>query len=186
MDYPFRTTYRQDSDTYVEDRGHPFIVRRGNADFDTLDAEFGKILAPGQTAVRENGGDGWDVIDGFPMLEALKQARLEELHQAWLTAEANGKVNSSVGFAIDATERANRDVDGLIKRLTALGEDSADFCAADNSSHIVTLEQLKAMQLEIIQYGQAIYAAKWKMRYAIESAATLEAVSAVNISFAGV
>lgn len=186
MSYPFRTTYKQDNDTYIEDRGHAFTIKRGNADFDTLDAEFGQILVPGQTAIHSTNGEGWEVQDGFPLLDNLKKSKLAELNRAWLAAEASGKVQSSAGFVIDANERANRDVDGLIKRLTALGEDSADFCAADNSSHTVTLEQLKAMQLEIIQYGQAIYAAKWKMRYAIESAITLEALSAVNISFAGV
>lgn len=186
MNYPFRTTYKQDADTYIEDRGHAFTIRRGNADFDTLDAEFGSLLAPGQTAIRENNGDGWEVKAGFPMLEALKQARMEELHRAWLSAEANGQVNSSVGFAIDATERANRDITGLITGLEATNQTTTTFCAADNSFHEVTLDQLKTMLLEIIQHGQAIYAAKWQMRQAIEGATTLEAVSAVNISFAGV
>lgn len=186
MNYPFRTTYKQDNDTYIEDRGHAFVIKRGNADFETLDAEFGKILAPGQTAVHENGGEGWEVWDGFPLLDALKKRKLDELNSAWLAAEANGTVSSSVGFVIDANERANRDITGLITGMEATGQASTTFCAADNSFHEVTLAQLKTMLLEIIQHGQAVYAAKWRMRTAIESAAALEALEAVKISFADV
>lgn len=180
----FRTTYRQDKKTYVEDRGYAYPVTSGSAEYEALDAEFGKILKVGQTAVRNADGDGWIVEDGFPLLERMKEAKLAILDAKWRAAEASGKVQSSAGFVIDANERANRDVDGLIKRLTALGDDSADFCAADNSYHTVTLEQLKAMQLEIIQYGQGIYAKKWELRTAIANAVTVADLEAVEISFA--
>ena len=39
MSYPFRTTYRQDADTYIEDRGYAHVIARGHADFATLDGE---------------------------------------------------------------------------------------------------------------------------------------------------
>jgi|GEM_PF-5014496 len=83
MSYSFRTTYRQDNDTYIEDRGYPHAVKRGDDDFATLDNEFGSILSVGQTARRDSEDAGWEVIDGFPMLELAKQNKLAEINAAF-------------------------------------------------------------------------------------------------------
>lgn len=182
MSKTFRTTYRQDENTYVEDRGYAHTVAKGDAGYADLDAEFGKILKPGQTAIRENGGDGWEVRDGFPLLENLKVSYLANLKDAQLRAEANGKVESSVGFVIDATERANRDINGLITALKASGQEKANFCDADNKFHEVTVEQLEIMLLEIIQRGQQLYADKWRIRTAIENATTVAELEAIQIA----
>lgn len=186
MSYPFRTTFRQDNDTYIEDRGYPHAVKRGDADFDTLDSEFGSILSIGQTALRDSEGNGWSVEDGSALLDNAKQMKLDALHEAWLLAEASGTVESSAGFAIDATERANRDIEGLITSMENGSADSAVFCAADNSFHPVTLAQLKEMRLAIIRYAQALYARKWELRTAIGQAQTFGELDAVTISFEGV
>ncbi|MBO4300910.1 MAG: DUF4376 domain-containing protein [Desulfovibrio sp.] len=186
MSYSFRTTTMVDNDTYLEDRGCPHEVRRGDADFAALEKEFGSILASGQTAMKSMEGEGWDVIDGCPILDEAKARKLVELHDAWLAAEADGVVYSNVGFAIDANERANRDLEGLISSMEAGDVDKATFCAADNSFHEVTLDQLKTMRLEVIAHGQALYARKWELRSGIENAATFDALNAVQISFADV
>lgn len=117
-------------------------------------------------------------------LEIYKGEALARLKTAWLEAEQNGRLDSSVGFAIDANERANRDIGGLITKLEDTGEEQTMFCDADNNMRPVTLENLKTMRLEVIEYGQAIYAKKWAMRTAIEKAASFEEVDAVNINFA--
>jgi len=88
MSYPFRTTYRQDADTYVEDRGVAHIIAKGDADFAKLDRQFGTMLAVGQTARRSGDGDGWEVIDGFPLLESLKIAKMAEINRGYETALA--------------------------------------------------------------------------------------------------
>lgn len=117
-------------------------------------------------------------------LAKYKGDAMDRLNEAWLEAEKKGKLVSSAGFEIDATERANRDISGLITRLEATGEGQASFCGADNKMRPVTLDQLKTMRLEVIQYGQNLYAKKWAKREAIEAAASFEAVDAVNINFA--
>ena len=104
---------------------------------------------------------------GLPLgaLLTLEEARAEALARldtAFADAEATGKVTSSAGFVIDATERSNRDIEGLITSMEATGTPEASFCAADNSFHTVTLEQLRAMRLEVIAHGQALYARKWE------------------------
>ena len=80
MSYSFRTTYRQDEDTYVEDRGYAHVVKRGEEGFSDLEFEFGKILAIGQTARRDSEGTGWEVVDGFPLLELAKQSKMAEIN----------------------------------------------------------------------------------------------------------
>ena len=119
-------------------------------------------------------------------LEEARASALASLNSAFSAAEAAGKVMSSAGFVIDATERSNRDIEGLITSMEASGTQETTFCAADNSFHTVTLEQLLAMRLEVIAYGQALYTRKWTLRTAIESAQSVEAVQAVEINFDGV
>lgn len=180
--YAFAVTTKVNDGLYIEDRGYPCRVERGSAAFAIVDAELGKLLSPGQTASRLEDGS-WDVQEGFPMLEELRSRRLAKLHDAWLKAEADGTVQSSAGFLIDADERANRDISGLVTAMEASGVSSTTFCGADNTFHTVSLAQLKAMQLEVIAHAQALYERKWTLRTALEQAQTLEAVQAVNISF---
>lgn len=184
MKYPFRTTFRANSDLYIEDRGHAHEVRRGDPDFETLDAEFGNLLMAGQTAEHDMEGSGWTVVDGFPLLTTLKAIKFERLKVAKLQAEAHGAVKIRDGFVIDANQRAYEDVNGLITRLEETGRDSARFRAADNSYHEVTLADLKAMRLAIICYGEDIYDRKWALEEAIAQASTPAQLEAVNITFA--
>ena len=121
-----------------------------------------------------------------PTLEEARAAALDALNAAFAAAEAGGRVPSSAGFVIDATERSNRDIEGLITSMEATVTPETTFCAADNSFHTVTLEQLRAMRLEVIAHGQALYARKWELRTAIEAAETVEAVQGIVISFEGV
>ena len=124
----------------------------------------------------------------FPVntLEEARAVALARLDAAFSAAEASGKTMSSAGFVIDAMERSNRDIDGLIISLEATGAPETTFCAADNSFHTVTLDQLRTMRLEVIRHGQALYARKWELRTAIETAASADAVLAVDIDFEGV
>lgn len=118
-------------------------------------------------------------------LAEARTAALARLDTAFAEAEAGGRVLSSAGFVIDATERSNRDIEGLITSMEASGTPETTFCAADNSFHTVTLEQLRAMRLEVIAHGQALYARKWELRAAIENAQNVEAVRAIAINFDG-
>lgn len=149
-------------------------------------------VAPDESgALSEDGLRQTLAFYGLPLgklvtLDEARAAAIASLNVAFAAAEASGKVMSSAGFVIDATERSNRDIEGLITSMEATGTQEAAFCAADNSFHTVTLEQLRAMRLEVIAHGQALYARKWELRTAIETAQTVEAVQAVAISFDGV
>ncbi len=185
MSYRFRNTFRQDASTFVEDRGFPYVVAEGSELYGTLFAEFGELLEPGQTAVRDASGDGWEVVDGSPLLEDARLRKLAELRKLWLSAEADGTVTMD-GVAYDCNDRANRDIAGLIASMEASGAETVQFCAADNSFHALSLADLKALQLLVIGHAQALYARKWELRTLIEAAETFADLDAVQISFEGV
>lgn len=119
----------------------------------------------------------------YNSVENVRARKLNELNSLFVQAETNGTLESSVGFTIDANERANRDIDGLIKSLEATPEETVLFCAADNSFHEVTLDNLKTMQLEVIAYGQQLYTKKWQYREQINQAQSKEELDAIEIKF---
>lgn len=121
------------------------------------------------------------VTEPEPSLEELTEIKLEELAQAQLEAEANAHIQSTVGFEIDANDRANRDIAGLL--VTTSETDIVQFCDYQNVLHPVTLSQLKVMQEEIIQNAQYIYAQKWAYRDAINEAKTKDELEAITIEF---
>ena len=124
-----------------------------------------------------------------PSLEEVQSYKLSELERAFLQwYEKDAVVTSSLGFVADSDVRAVTDVSGLISVAEATPEESRTtvaFMDHENVPHMLTLDQLKTLHLEIIQNGQAAYQQKWTIRSAIESAETADAVNAVEIRFVG-
>ena len=119
---------------------------------------------------------------GAALAEA-KAGRLADLADAFERSQQEGHFASSLGFEVDGTERANRDVQGLLTLMEATGATEKLFCDYGNVMRLVTLDQLKILQLELIVYGQMLYARKWELRAAIEAAENADAVAAVEINF---
>lgn len=117
---------------------------------------------------------------GLRGLENLKAEKLAAISARFAEAEASGSVMSSLGFEVDANDTANRNVEGLIKMLSATGTRETLFCDRSNAMQVVTLEQLGTIQLEIIGHGQQLYARKWALREAVNAATTAEEVNAVQ------
>lgn len=117
------------------------------------------------------------------MLAGARAEKLVQLGDAFEHVQQFGHFGSSLGFEVDANERANRDVAGLITVLEATGQTETQFCDYGNVMRTVTLAQLGTLQLEIIVYGQMLYARKWELRDSISAAQTPEAVAAIEINF---
>lgn len=117
------------------------------------------------------------------MLAGARAEKLVQLGDAFEHVQQFGHFGSSLGFEVDANERANRDVAGLITLLEATGQTETQFCDYGNVMRTVTLAQLRTLQLEIIVYGQMLYARKWELRDSISAAQTPEAVAAIEINF---
>ena len=124
-----------------------------------------------------------------PTIEEVKAHKLSELERAFLQwYEKDAVVASSLGFVADSDVRAVTDVEGLITVSEATPEESRStvaFMDHENVPHMLSLEQLKTLHLEILQNGQSAYKQKWSLRASIEGAETAEAVNAVEIKFEG-
>lgn len=122
-----------------------------------------------------------------PSVDELKNAKLSQLDSAFLQwYETDAVVTSSLGFVADSDSRAMMDVNGLVTTLEAQPVEtraSVAFMDANNEAHLLTLDQLKTVQLEIVQNGQSAYQQKWTLRTAIEQATTKEELEAIKIEF---
>lgn len=130
-------------------------------------------------------GDYYEVVEipkpPLPELEAYKEQRKIELNTLHEAAEKEAHILSSLGFEIDANDRANRDVTGLLV-TTEEGEQVA-FMDYSNQAHMVTRADLLVMQKEIIENAQYLYSQKWTFRAQIEACETSEALSYLNFQF---
>lgn len=118
-----------------------------------------------------------------PTPEGTRAEKLELLKVEHANAEKVGIVHSSLGFPVDANDRANRDVSGLISQMEMTSVSTTQFCDANNDFHEVTLDNLKTLQLELTQYAQSLYATKWQLRSAIEAATSVDELNAIEIKF---
>lgn len=124
----------------------------------------------------------------YNRIENVKARKLAELNRAMEEAKVSSSVSikSSVGYTVNANTTAKQNVDGLITAMTATGRDTVSFMTFDNQLVELTLEQLKAIQLELISYGNNLYARKWALRSQIDACTTKEEVDAIVISYADV
>lgn len=116
-------------------------------------------------------------------LKVLREEKLSALNAAFASVESGAWVMSSLGFKADANTTANTNIEGLIKSMSALGQETVIFCDYDNAYREVTLEGLQTLQLEVIQNGQSLYAQKWAFRNAINAAKDKDALDAVQVEF---
>lgn len=124
----------------------------------------------------------------YNRLENVKARKLAELNRAMEEAKVSSSVSilSSTGYTVNANTTAKQNVDGLITAMTATGRGTVSFMTFDNQLVELTLEQLKTIQLELISYGNNLYARKWGLRSQIEACKTKEEVDAIVISYADV
>ena len=84
---------------------------------------------------------------------------------------------------VNANTTAKTNVDGLITAMEAQNLNTVNFMTFDNTLAELTLEQLKTIQLELISYGNNLYARKWALRSQIEACTTKEEVDAIVINY---
>ena len=95
-------------------------------------------------------------------------------------------ISSSTGYVVNANTTAKQNIDGLITAMTAQNLSTVNFMTFDNTLAELTLEQLKTLQLELISYGNNLYAKKWSLRAQIEACTTKEEVDAIVIDYSDV
>lgn len=116
-----------------------------------------------------------------PTLDEAKAAKLSEIKTAFAVAEADGFVESSLGFRADATRRSIGDIEGLIDLVSSGALPTpVTFRDYDNAYHSLTLDQLNPLRLEVKGRGPLLYARKWELEAAVDAAETVEAVQAID------
>lgn len=113
-------------------------------------------------------------------LAAAKSTKLADIRSAFTAAEANGFVDSTLGFRIDATRRSIDDIEGLID-LVSSGAMKAPvtFRGYDNTYHNLSLDQLNTLRIEAKGRGPILYAKKWELEVAVDKALTVEEVQTI-------
>ena len=114
-------------------------------------------------------------------LAEAKAAKLSEIKSAFTAAEADGFVESSLGFRADATRRSIGDIEGLIDLVSSGALPvPVTFRDYDNGYHSLTLDQLNTLRLEAKGRGPLLYARKWEMEAAVDAALTVDDVQAIS------
>ena len=123
-----------------------------------------------------------DVID----LDALKLRVHNSVKREFLNWRNNtATLVSSLGFVADSNERANTDIAGLLVVYADNQDAGITFRDANNAFHILSYQQLKVLQLEIIANGNFAYEQKWRMDQLVDAATTAEELNAIEIAFEG-
>ena len=124
----------------------------------------------------------------YNKLENVVARKLDELNAKLEETKASSAahITSSTGYVVNANTTAKQNIDGLITAMEAQGLSRVNFMTFDNSLAALTLEQLKTLQLELISYGNNLYAKKWALRSQIEACETKDEVDAIVIDYSDV
>ena len=126
----------------------------------------------------------------------IKQEKLKQISQLFETTIANGHFFSqSLQIEVDcrrsSTKNDLENVKNLIEAFIEINRETLDiyrgYTVPDTGetyyAHNVTLNQLKQLKLEMIQYGENLYRRKWSLEDLINNAQTLEELNSINIDF---
>lgn len=124
----------------------------------------------------------------YNRLENVVARKLDELNAKLEETKTSSAahITSSTGYVVNANTTAKQNIDGLITAMTAQNLSTVNFMTFDNTLAELTLEQLKTLQLELIGYGNNLYAKKWSLRAQIEACTTKEEVDAIVIDYSDV
>lgn len=124
----------------------------------------------------------------YNRLENVVARKLDELNAKLEETKTSSAahITSSTGYVVNANTTAKQNIDGLITAMTAQNLSTVNFMTFDNTLAELTLEQLKTLQLELISYGNNLYAKKWSLRAQIEACTTKEVVDAIVIDYSDV
>ena len=121
--------------------------------------------------------------DSLEHLKVMKSIELKQIFLRWRTNQAT--LVSSLGFTINANERAKSDIEDLICLHESLQSESIEFRGADNTFYTVTLADLNTMRLEIIENNAFAYQQKWNFEADINAAESYEQLNSIVIVFEG-
>lgn len=125
-----------------------------------------------------------------PDFAELKQMKLGSLESEFNEYRNSSKTFfvSSLGFKVNANVTAFNNISGLVSQLrykADKGEENprVGFMTFDDELIMLTLDEMKILQVEISENGSKIYSQKWAVRQAIKNAKNKADLETVNIEF---
>ena len=116
-------------------------------------------------------------------LEEVKISKLAILDKAFKDITESAYLLSSLGFYINAGTRAKVDIDGIITHMEAEDVETKMFMDYENIVQVITLDEAKILQLEIIKNGEFIYQQKWEFRNKINNALSINDIDTLKMEF---
>ena len=123
-------------------------------------------------------------------LDSLKAQKMNELEERFNEYRQSNEafIESSLGFRANANITAFNNVSGLVAQLQyrldgGEANPTIGFMTFDDELVMLTLDGLKALQVEISQNGSLVYGRKWEIRTAIEQAQDEETLNEIDIEF---
>ena len=130
------------------------------------------------------------------LVNEQKQIKLQQVSKTFEDTIANGYFFSqSLQIEVDcrrsSTKNDLENVKNLIEAFIETNRETLDiyrgYTVPDTGetyyAHNVTLNQLKQLKLEMIQYGENLYRRKWSLEDLINNAQTLEELNNIDINF---
>ena len=163
-------------DYFTEDDVRKAIFEHERIAFGKVDTEEGWLLL----------GVQYEEKNIEPPLEELKKRKLSAVKESFLNwRKEEATLNSSLGFEVDSTDRANSDVAGLLVAYENNADAEITFRGANNEFHKLTYDQVKTLQREIVENGCFAYEQKWEMDAMVEVALSKEDIDKISTKFYG-
>lgn len=91
-------------------------------------------------------------------------------------------ITSSLGFKVDADKDSQDNIQGLID-IVAVSQQQVPYRDRENQTHMLNLEQLQTLALEMKTNGANLFTQKWQIEDRISKAQTLDALNKIKIEF---
>lgn len=166
---PDHRQQKDEQDRIIEGSGTPYYLPEDNYQSEAkYMTEFGSLP---KNAL---------LIKPVKTLGEGQEEKIAEIKQKVIAEETSGfVVIEDLGFRADATRKSKDDVDGIIQSMIFSNAASIPFRDYDNAFHTLSLEQVKILQMAIINKGLLNYQHKWELEALIARATTVEAVEAI-------
>lgn len=120
--------------------------------------------------------DAWE----SKVLESERELTLQKLSLAFEKKLTASTVESSLGFTVDADIQALINVQQLRFVMEQTGEETVEFCDAENVLHTITLSEVETLEREIAPVAINLRAWKFETRARINDAMTLNEVEEIE------
>lgn len=114
------------------------------------------------------------------VLDSERELTLQKLTRAFEKKLVASTVESSLGFTVDADIQALINVQQLKFVLEQEGQETVEFCDADNVLHPIRLADVETLEKEIAPVAIKLRAWKFETRARIKSATTVEEVEEIE------